>query len=486
MKSTQLLVLIMLWGAVTTASSDTLENVLDGFDKADNSSDALEVLENFDEQEVPAESLEVLDGFDRQPTNLMTEDTVTEKSNMTSIQISGWSKLVGIWNIAHHATEKERTDWRGLSRLRAELLIEMRAKLPYSWQFFASGKAFHDVAYTLNGHDQYSNEVLDNYETELELRELYVSKALNSHIDLKLGRQILVWGRSSNLRVTDILNPLDMRELGLTDIEDLRLPVTMLRLDSYYDVWQFTAVVIPEKRFEKLPIFGHDFYAGQARPPADIKPNNTLSNMEYAAALTGTFSDWDFSLYWAHVYDDKAYVQLQKDEDDTPQLIHNRLKMLGGAGNFVLGNTLLFAEIAHLSGVQFSYLPSEDFSRTDVLIGLEYSGLTNTTLSIEAANQHLHHFNAQAHQAIAKKDSFQWVFRFNRKFLREQLSFTWFALFDGLKGQGGGVQRYQLDYDIASALSVSGGVVLYHGGTHQSFQDIANNDRLFFEIKYSF
>ncbi len=107
-------------------------------------------------------------------------------------------------------------------------------------------------------------------------------------------------------------------------------------------------------------------------------------------------------------------------------------------------------------------------------------------MSIEAANQHLHHFNAQAHQAIAKKDSFQWVFRFNRKFLREQLSFTWFALFDGLKGQGGGVQRYQLDYDIASALSVSGGVVLYHGGTHQSFQDIANNDRLFFEIKYSF
>ena len=34
-----------------------------------------------------------------------------------------------------------------------------------------------------------------------------------------------------NLRVTDVLNPMDLRVPGLTDIDDLRLPVTMIKLD---------------------------------------------------------------------------------------------------------------------------------------------------------------------------------------------------------------------------------------------------------------
>lgn len=484
MKSIQLLIFIILWAMAITAFSDTLEDVLEGFDNKDNHSESLDVLEGFDETESPSESLEALSEFDKQPSHLVTKNQVKQDYKPSSIQVNGWSKLVGIWNIAHPKPQQAQTDWRGLSRLRVELLAEARIKLPHSWQLFGSGKVFHDIAYELNGRTQYTNEVLDNYETEFELRELYFSGALNSSIDLKIGRQILVWGRSSNLRVTDVLNPLDMRELGLTDIEDLRLPVTMLRLDSYYEPWQLTVVAIPEKRFEKFPVFGHDFYAGQTRPPAEIKPDDNLSNMEYAAALTGTFSGWDFSLYWAHVYDDKAHAHTQKDE--TTQLIHNRLKMFGGASNFAIGNTLLFAEIAHLSGLQFYQFPSEEFSRTDALIGVEYSGFHNTTLTVEAVSQHLHHFNSAEQQAVAKKDSFQWVFRLNRTFLREQLSLTWFALFSGLKGQGGSVQRYQIDYDMASALSVSGGVVLYHGGTNQAFQDIANNDRLFFEIKYSF
>ena len=79
--------------------------------------------------------------------------------------------------------------------------------------------------------------MLDAYEQESELREVYLQGALASALDIKVGRQIVVWGKSDNIRITDVLNPIDNREPGLVDIEDVRLPLTMSRLDFYFGDW---------------------------------------------------------------------------------------------------------------------------------------------------------------------------------------------------------------------------------------------------------
>jgi len=52
--------------------------------------------------------------------------------------------------------------------------------------------------------------------------------------------------------------------------------------------------------------------------------------------------------------------------------------------------------------------------------------------------------------------------------------------------RGGGFSRASVEYDLKDALSITGGVVMYHDGTRTPFSAIANNDRLFFEIKQSF
>ncbi len=57
------------------------------------------------------------------------------------------------------------------------------------------------------------------------------------HIIRKVGRQIVIWGRSESLRVLDVLNPLDNREAGRVDIEDLRRPLAMVRVDAYQKLW---------------------------------------------------------------------------------------------------------------------------------------------------------------------------------------------------------------------------------------------------------
>ncbi len=103
-------------------------------------------------------------------------------------------------------------------------------------------------------------------------------------LDIKVGRQIIVWGRSDNMRVTDVLNPLDLREPGLTDIEDLRMPVAMTRLDFYHGNWNVTGVAVHEQRSDKKPSYGSDFYPLPLvfGPLPDKEPKSEIDNTGFA------------------------------------------------------------------------------------------------------------------------------------------------------------------------------------------------------------
>ena len=132
------------------------------------------------------------------------------------------------------AAAPERKSWNGVDRLRAKLDLELDVELPASWQARVSGFGFYDVIYRLRDRDEYTNDALRTYEDDVELLEAWVRGSPHPKVDLKLGRQILNWGRSDTLRVLDVINPLDNRDPGLVDIEDLRRPVGMVRVDTFF------------------------------------------------------------------------------------------------------------------------------------------------------------------------------------------------------------------------------------------------------------
>jgi len=242
---------------------------------------------------------ELLGGFDDEPLSSGDEE-ITSSSEHSSIKnswvdVTGQLLLSSSYNYSHKEPSPGKTDFRGLSRLRAALLLELTGDLPLGWKGFVSGSGFYDYAYTLNGRDDYSQDLLDLHERESELREAYIEGAVSKNIDLKLGRQIVVWGKSDNIRITDILNPLDNREPGMIDIEDLRLPINMARANVYFGNWNFEAISILEKRFNKNPAYGSDFYYAPMKMPDDVIP----SEPEYAFALKGIFSGFDISFFTA-------------------------------------------------------------------------------------------------------------------------------------------------------------------------------------------
>ncbi len=449
-----------------------LDSVLQGFDEPESVTDSAS-----DEQSLE----EVLGGFSEEAQSPEGEETINVGKQPW--RIGGTFTLGASWNYAHDAPPVGETDYRGLSRLRGKLNLEYDADLPHNWRAHVAGNGFYDAAYSINNRDDYTDEVLDAYENEVELGEAWLQGRLNRRTDLKIGRQIVVWGKSDNIRITDIINPLDNREPGMVDIEDLRLPLTMARLDYYIGDWGLSAIAIPEIRFNKNPAYGSEFYPGTMPKPPEQIPDDGGENTEYALAANGIFSGWDLSLYWAQHFDDNPHLVTH---DSVPQLQHSRVTMVGLATNIATGNWLFKGEAAHFSGLNYDSHPTEALSRTDMLLGAEYAGFRDTTLSLEIANRHLHDDDKTLASEGIEKDEWQTALRYQSDFMHARLHLLALLSAFGEDLDMGGFSRYSAAWDLADALTITGGIVSYEGGDKLPFNRIADNDRLFIDLKYSF
>lgn len=456
-------------------SADTkLDAVLEGFDDQPSTTNGNKELDD------------VLKGFE-EGEGAAEESTQKEEAKKPPFcDLSGSASLGVSYSFAHDAPKPGETDYRGLSRLRPDFHLGLDLAVSKTWKALISGRAFYDFVYEINGRDKYTDEVLDEYEKEAEFGEVYLQGSLLASLDLKVGRQIVVWGKSDNIRVVDILNPLDNRKPGLVDIEDLRLPVTMTRLDYYLGKWNLTAIAVHEIHFNKNPVFGSEFFPFESTLPEEKKPTNSLDNTEYALAVNGIFRGWDISFYVARFFDKQAHVEMVLPTQLERR--HSRLTMVGTAVNVALGNWLLKSEVACFDGLEFFALPGEKKSRFDVLAGMEYSGFTNTTISLEAVNRHINDFvsTLEAPPDSARKDEFQTVLRYSGDFLTDTLHLVMLASTFGVTGKDGALQRFSVEYDVTDAFSVKLGLVTYQSGDKVQFRNIGDNDRLFLEAKYSF
>ncbi len=434
---------------------------------------------------------EAMDGFDEEAVVPGAFDEIEPATNSINAfdtptspwQLNGAATLSSSYNYAQGSPAAGETDHRGLSRLRSAFEFELKVDIADSWRGYVETSLSHDFVYQIQGRSGYTHAQLDSQESEAVLGEAWIQGSLTRSLDLKLGRQLVVWGKSDNLRVTDVLNPMDQRELGLVDIEGLRLPLTMARMDYYRGDWNLSAITVQEIRFHKTAQPGSDFYLGSDRPVVNNSPNHSSSNLEYAVALNGLFSGWDLSLYWARLFDDQPH---QESINGITTAEHSRQTMLGAATNVALGNWLLKGEIAHFRGLAFTLISDQKKQRTDMLLGVEYTGFDDTTLSLEVVDRHLHHYeSALAAQGI-KKDEWQTALRYAGEFMHARLKVTLLALLFGTVEEGGGVARLQGDYEWQENIRIIGGVVAYHSGDRRPFTRIGDNDRLFLDIKYSF
>ncbi|SMN13021.1 hypothetical protein BHECKSOX2_1592 [Bathymodiolus heckerae thiotrophic gill symbiont] len=359
-----------------------------------------------------------------------------------------------------------------------KLLLDLTTdyKMDNGFKVNSNLKAYHDfIFYASNNYETTPS----GYESELNLNELNIEGNISTNLDFKIGRQIVVWGKSDAIRITDVLNPLDNHTPGLIDIKNLRLGRFMSKLDYYQDNLKFSTAILHENRFSKNPKFGSDFK--KSIDLSENKPNNDLKNTGIALSLTGEFSGYDFGVYFADTYLDKPYFK------DGVLQFDNRSKMLGLAYNKVVRSFLLKTEVAYFNNIKYAGL-TDTRSRIDALIGVEYTGISDGSISYELALRKINHYddiiNTQSNN-FTQQESYQHALRFTQSYLNQTLNLTAIAGVFGKKGDAGGFARTSLDYAIDDKLSISGGIIDYIGGSTTT-DSIKNNDRIFTKISYAF
>ncbi|MBF0589871.1 MAG: hypothetical protein HQL53_12160 [Magnetococcales bacterium] len=494
--------------SVPTAASggdSAVEEALSGFDEPDSSAvpspdngdasteDALSGFEDANENAAPSleggesESVvdEALSGFEESAD---PSDNGTESATPSDVTFGGSLRLRAVTTLDHDPPASSGdADWRGLTRLQPELFLEADWRLPRGWKLHGDAIAAHDFSYEIKGRERYEPGVLRQYESDFTLREAWISGSPASWMDLKLGRQIVVWGQSDLLRVVDLLNPLDQRYPGLTDLEDLRRPLTMSRMDLYFhENWSLSLIGVHELSFHKSPVYGHDFYPFDLQLPTEIDPAQRLSNTEWGVALQGRFSGWDLALHAADYYNDDPHTELTAGGT---RMYHADLKMVGATVGAAWRDFLFKGEGAWIDGFRAYNLGTDDnYNRTDLLLGVEYSGFTDTTLSLEVVNRHINGFNSLLSLSpdLLEEDSLETAFSMVRNFNHETTTLTLVAGMYGGSAQGGAYERIQLDYDINDSWTISGGLIFYQKGNLAAFQKMEDRDRLFMTLEYAF
>ncbi|MBG56490.1 MAG: ligand-binding protein SH3 [Deltaproteobacteria bacterium] len=463
--------------------------------EASDDSEMGDTLSGFDEDESAEDVNDILSGFDEENNFHYSEENQSKTFNDDWNTFFGYTGISLSYSFVKLPPEDDsNSDWSGLTRIRPFFSITWDMKFGGNWKSRISSKSFYDFAFGLKERDTFTREVLNELEKEAEIREFYLEGTIFGSLDIRLGSQILAWGVADNFRVVDVLNPTDNREYGMTDIEDVRIPLPITRIDYYLGSYKLQTVAVHQIKFNKSAPLGSD-YNSTTTEIEEIIPESNTENTEFGLALYGTFRGWDASFHWAQYFDDEpnlfiTEVNLLPGVGIVPSLEyrHSRLTMSGIALSFNSGNYLWKTEAAKFWGMEFNNVKEKKFQLTEILLGTDYSGWSDTSLSIEHVIKHLNDFDyrLEAEPDYQKEDIIATTINFMQDYYNQTLHLQILGTMIGKWGDDGGLNRASLEYEMMDAFSVKGGVMIYQPGDSLYFQSLNDNDRIFFEARFSF
>ncbi len=255
---------------------------------------------------------------------------------------------------------------RSITKIRNIFYLDSEYRISSRSNFVFSGWAYYDLAYDLFDYKTISGRAVrdedqplvfvDNLRQEkdspvADIRELYLD-FFTENMDIRIGKQFIVWGVLEGIRITDELNPLDFRELILPDLLDYRIPLWSLKMDYYFSTSSLELVWIPDIRFHKPAPQGSEWELLQ-RVPGTVEPDTyELENSELGFKFSSTLYDTEVSLSYFWTWDDFPVVfrEIDLDSSQEPKFFptYTRIQMFGATFVRQIGARILKGEIAYV------------------------------------------------------------------------------------------------------------------------------------------
>ncbi len=161
-------------------------------------------------------------------------------------------------------------------------------------------------------------------------------------IDLRIGKQIIAWGRADALNPTDNLTPKDFTLLSAKDEDERRIGSSGVKINYYQGSYTLSLIW--------LPIFNPSTIPLTPPPPGfrlteEKRDNGTWTDQGFAAKLdqTGGAVDWSVSYY----YGLDVMPSVRSLSPTETLLVHNRLHVFGADFAKVIGRYNIRGETAY-------------------------------------------------------------------------------------------------------------------------------------------
>lgn len=274
---------------------------------------------------------------------------------------------------SYHALQREYPhDWiSSRTRVRGEL------KGSYdNASFFVSANAVY-------------NKILES-ENGFSLNEAYLDYA-NDWIEVKVGKQIVVWGVADESRVTDLISPLDYTEFIANDYDDIRMAVNAIDLKYLGEFFNWELIFVPVASFDKLPTDPANPWYVRVPEWADLQmetPEIRLKNSEYGTRLRFFLEHLDFSLTALRAFNKMPVTYLDMDPEKGPVLkgVHEPMTVLGGDVSIPIETFVIRGETATYFDEAVAHKNGMGYSRKNTfngVLGVDWNGPHELTLMVQ-------------------------------------------------------------------------------------------------------
>jgi len=191
--------------------------------------------------------------------------------------------------------------------------------------------------------------------------------------DLRLGKQIVNWGKADSVNPTDNINPTDYSNL----LDDEDIGVVAANFNYYWNEWNFQFVAVPGFTPTRFPPTGTRF---SVIPPDSIfpvtdpeLPSNTIDNAQVGVRLLTTYHGWDFSASYYDGVNDVPVGTLRFLPGPTVVPVYNRFRAIGGDFATTFEQWGFHGEAAQIifDGAEqdsyFQYVLGVDYTKNNIL-----------------------------------------------------------------------------------------------------------------------
>lgn len=363
---------------------------------------------------------------------------------------------------------------------RAKLRLELSTELDWLYGFFSM--------------DAEKNWEIGS-ESGVDLHEAWVEHVA-SNWDLRIGRQIIIWGKADGVQVTDMISPPDYTESITRELDEIRMAVDSAKFRLLGDLVDTELIWIPVFRAAVTPPEDSP-WAVKKEYPDDVeisanptaKPATSLENSEIALKISSYLSGFDLAASVFYTWEDfPTYHRIVSTGNDTTTVAfnprHERLTVLGLEGAMPWSHFVFRAEAAYYLGRYYEpesifdqplqkngykwlggidWTPGDDWSVTGQLIG---EGIINHDDGLaepaHATTATLNIAKDLFHQTLTLSNMVYW-------------SMDDGEIFDRLKAE----------YALTDAFHLLAGADIFSGddGQYGRYQD---NSQMWAKIKYSF